>query len=98
MEPQAQQDNTLNFDEAKAAIERGFAPIIGSLSINNALLEKQAQRQAVLIEKLYAEIDGLRVELSRRPPRPLSPEAQALAVGAKNVIDGNEKAAPIEAA
>lgn len=42
-------ENLLNPDEAKAAIEKWFASAIGTLSLNNATLEKRltASRQTV---------------------------------------------------
>lgn len=103
MNNQKENENLLNFDEAKTAIEAGFGSIIGTLGINNALLEKQNRQQAALIEMLQTENAQLRTELSRRPPPPLSPASAALAEAGRAVIQGDEagekeKAASIETA
>lgn len=99
MENQQQNENLLNFDEAKAAIENGFASTIGTLGINNALLEKRliASQQTVSqltehevgliehIQDLEADVARLRHQLSSLP-QPLSPEAAALAADGRAVI------------
>lgn len=111
--PQNENDNLLNFDEAKAAIEKGFASTIGTLSLNNAILEKRlassqqtirqlTESEVALIERiqnLEADIARLRQQLSNIP-KPLSPEAAALAADGRAVIQENgddekEKATPV---
>jgi hypothetical protein len=115
-QPQNDNENLLNFDEAKSAIEKGFASAIGTLGINNALLEKKlavqsdiiqqlTANEAALVERiqdLEAEIYQLRNQLSNIP-KPLSPEAAALAAAGSAFLasdgdEGNKKAAPVEAA
>jgi len=105
------QQTQINFDEAKAAIEQIFSGTIGTLSLNNAILQKrlaisqQTVRQltesevslAMHIQELKAEITRLRQQL------PLSLEAEMLAAEGREIIqadggDGKEKAAPVEAA
>jgi phage shock protein A len=98
-------DKSLNFDEAKTAIEKGFGSAIGTLGINNALLEKQlaasqqivsklTENEIVLIERiqdLEADIARLRHQLSNTP-QPLSPEAAVIAADARAIIaDGADE-------
>lgn len=82
-------DGLLNFDEAKAAIEKWFASTIGTLSLNNSMLEKRlatsqqivrqlTENDAALIERiqdLETDITQLKYELSNTP-QPLSLEAE----------------------
>jgi hypothetical protein len=87
----------------KEALEKYFGGQLGNFACQNLLLEKRAQHQAELIEKLQAEIASLRAELSRRPPAPLSPALAALAAAGSTLLadegdKGNKKAAPVEAA
>jgi dynactin complex subunit len=100
---QPQDNNLLNFDEAKTAIEKGFGSIIGTLGINNALLEKQlaasqqivsklTENEIILMERIQElgdEIAKLRYQLSS-VPQPLSPEGAELAAEGRAVIQGNK--------
>jgi hypothetical protein len=104
-DPQSQDENNdlLNFDEAKAAIEKHFASLVGTLSINNALLEKQVQRQDNFIKELQSENAKLTAEYETVRERLRKAELALLAKEAKAVIDGtdgdrNKKAASTEAA
>lgn len=92
-------DGLLNFDQAKTTIEKNFAAMVGTLSLNNAILEKrlsisqQAVRQLTEhevglvehIQDLEADLARLRHRLSSLP-QPLSPEAAALAAAGGEII------------
>lgn len=100
---QPSNENLLNFDEAKDAIEKGFASTIGTLGINSALLKKRldASQQIVRqltesevalmgrIADLEAETARLRQHLSSIP-QPLSPEAAALAAEGSALLEEKE--------
>lgn len=97
-QPFNENDGLLNFDQAKAAIEKDFAAMIGTLSINNAILEKrlassqQTVRQLTESEvSLAMHIQELKSEIARlKQQLPLSPEAAALAIGGREIIRDEE--------
>lgn len=110
-QPSQNENNLLNFDEAKTAIEKGFSSTIGTLGINNALLEKQlassqqtvrqlTESEGVLIKRiqdLETDIGRLRHQLSNTP-QPLSPEAAALAAAGRAIIAADENSSEKEKA
>lgn len=56
---QPQNESLLNFDDAKAAIEKGFASMIGTLSLNNAILEKRLASSQQTVSQLTESEIGL---------------------------------------